>query len=90
MSDVFRAVEAFAFTSKSGVPRVITPGALISSDDPDYKGREHLFEPVALAANRAMETASAGPGERRVRTRPGPEAPAHRAGHAGDKPKEGD
>jgi hypothetical protein len=70
MTEVFRATEAFAFTSKSGVPRIIRPGDLVADNDPDFKGREHLFEPAVNAANRAAETASAAPGERRTRTRP--------------------
>lgn len=51
--------------------RIITAGQVLSSDDPAYKGREHLFEPVASAATRsaaAAETASAAPGERRTRS----------------------
>jgi hypothetical protein len=76
MADIYRAREAFAFTGKNGVPRVITPGSLISADDPDYKGREHFFEPVEVAATRATETASASPGERRARSQGKPkEAP---------------
>ncbi|OIN79761.1 hypothetical protein [Mycobacterium malmoense] len=70
MTEVFRATEPFAFTGHAGVPRIIRPGDLVSSDDPDFKGREHLFEPAVAAANRAAETASAAPGERRIRTKP--------------------
>lgn len=65
MADVFRAREAFAYTDKQGVPRVVSPGFLISSDDPNYKGKEHLFEPVEAAAARsagAVEEATAEPG----------------------------
>lgn len=79
MTEVYRATEPFAFTSVSGVPRVIRPGDLIADTDPDFKGREHLFEPAVAAANRATETASAAPGERRARTKPvtpsAPQAP---------------
>lgn len=69
MTEFYRAREAFSLTSKSGLPRVITPGTLISSDDPDYKGREHLFEPVevsvAHSAAARTETTSAAPGQLR-------------------------
>lgn len=68
---VYVAKEAFTF-DENGAPRVFAPGALISDDDPGFKGREHLFEPVIAAAARrapASETASAGPDEVRVRTR---------------------
>lgn len=71
MAEIFRAVESFDFPSSgSGLPRLFTPGDLISDDDPDYRGREHLFEPVAAAAQRSFETTSAAPGERRHRTKP--------------------
>lgn len=73
MTEVFRAKEAFTFTSRSGVPRIIRPGDLVTDDDPDFRGREHLFEPAVSAANRAAETASAAPGERRSRPRLRPE-----------------
>jgi hypothetical protein len=70
MPDIYRAKEAFSLPSH----RVIVPGDLLSSDDPDFKGREHLFEPVAAAAARVMdnvatETATTAPGERRVRSK---------------------
>jgi hypothetical protein len=58
---VFRAIEAFTFTGKNGVPRVFTPGVLMSDDDPDYKGKEQLFEPVEVAAARpGMQAAGVG------------------------------
>ena len=79
MADIYRANQAFAFTSKTGVPRVFSPGTEISSDDPDFKGKEHLFELVGASLNRArrvlsgdrgaVETATAEPGEKRTRTR---------------------
>ena len=70
MPDIFRATQAFAFTDKSGTPRSICAGDLISADDPNFKGKEHLFEPVEVAAARAVktETASAAPGELRTRS----------------------
>jgi hypothetical protein len=58
MSEIYRAKEAFTFNGKNGVPRVFTAGVLISSDDPDYKGKEHLFEPVEVAAARPVARAS--------------------------------
>jgi hypothetical protein len=99
MTEVFRAKEPFSFTGHGGVPRIFTPhgeNSLISSDDPDYKGREHLFELAMASANRASETASAAPGERRSRGRirsdaaaDGPEKqseqPAPQSPAAGDK-----
>lgn len=87
MADMYRAKEPFAFTSKGGLPRIITAGFVMFSDDPDFKGKEHLFEPVEAAAIRgrrvragdasavdATETATAAPGERRDVTR-GPGRP---------------
>lgn len=91
MTEVFRALEPFSFTSNSGIPRVVRAGDLVSSEDPDLKGREHLFEPAVAAANRAAETASAGPGEKRVRTKPtaphqpAPEQPKQPESPTGDK-----
>jgi hypothetical protein len=55
---VFRAIESFAFTGHDGVPRSIRPGTLMSDDDPDYKGKESLFEPVEVAAARPAQQAS--------------------------------
>lgn len=79
MAEIYRALAPFAFTSKSGIPRVVAAGDLFSPDDPDFKGKEHLFEPVEAQVDRgrrvragdttATETASAAPGERRARTR---------------------
>jgi len=65
MPEVFRAIEPFSLPERNGVSRTIRTGDLVSDDDPDFKGREHLFEPAIKAANRALETASAAPGERR-------------------------
>lgn len=52
---VFRAKEPFAFDGKDGVPRVITAGSLMSDADPDFKGKEQLFEPVEVAAERVVK-----------------------------------
>lgn len=75
------AREGFAFTSRDGMPRVFSPGDLCDDQDPDYRGREHLFQPAEEATimatsrrgsspTRATETATAAPGEQRARTRP--------------------
>jgi hypothetical protein len=77
----YLATEAFSFTSKDGMPRLFTPGQSIDDTDADFKGREHLFEPAETRTERAThsrsartlraaETASAAPGEKRVRTTP--------------------
>lgn len=82
MAEFFRVKEAFAYGND-----VATPGQIWSGDNPAYKGREHLFEPVEVAAARAAgtETASAAPGEvrsvsskfkKKPTTEPAPEPPA--------------
>jgi hypothetical protein len=55
---VFRAIAPFAFVGKNGVPRVVTPGVLMSDDDPDFKGKESFFESVEVAAARPGKQAS--------------------------------
>jgi hypothetical protein len=55
---IFSANQPFTFTGKNGVPRVITPGVLMSDDDPDYKGKEQFFEPIEVAAARPALSAS--------------------------------
>jgi hypothetical protein len=80
----YAARESFSFTSTDGMPRFFGTGDLCDDSDPDFVGREHLFLPVeeaaALAHNRrgprpsrAMETATAAPGEVRHTTHPVPE-----------------
>lgn len=65
MPEYFRVKEAFAYGNA-----VASPGQIWSSDNPDIKGREHLFESVEVAAARsATETASAAPGETRARSK---------------------
>lgn len=68
---IYRCREAFTFTDAQGVPRVITAGALVDSDNPDYAKRLQFFEPVEAAAarNTVTETATAAPGEIRTRGR---------------------
>lgn len=61
---VFRAREPFALPGPIG--RVVPAGEVISDTDPDYKGREHLFEPVeesiaTAKARRAGREVSTGP-----------------------------
>ena len=69
MSDFYRVKEPFAYGNA-----VATAGEIWSGDNPAFKGREQFFEPIAAAASRtasrATETASAGPGETRVRRAP--------------------
>lgn len=55
---LYSANQAFTFTSKNGVPRVITKGVLMDDSDPDFKGRESLFERVEVAAERPAKQAS--------------------------------
>ncbi|KQH75590.1 hypothetical protein AO501_25270 [Mycobacterium gordonae] len=66
MADYFRVKEPFAYGNA-----VATAGEIWSSDNPNLKGREQFFEPLADAvtrtAARASETASAAPGEVRAR-----------------------
>lgn len=71
MSEIYRATEPFAYTDKQGVPRSVCVGDLMSGDDPNFKGKEGLYELVQVAAARASktETTSAGPGESRSRSK---------------------
>ena len=66
---IYRVREPFAFDQSDGVQRVMRPGDLVNDTDPAYKGREALYEPVEVAATRAVETTSAAPGERRTRSK---------------------
>lgn len=72
---VLRCRESYAFDTPQGVSRVIRVGDLLDSDDPDVRGREHLFEAVEVASARlrgtTSETATAAPGEARRLSRPG-------------------
>lgn len=57
----------------NGVPRVITGGQIVADDDPAVKGHETSFEDVGVAAarsSRAVEQATAAPGEKRSVGRP--------------------
>lgn len=76
MAKIYRALEAFAYVDPNGYPMPVTPGTLVSGDDPAYKSREHLFESVEdsvvrTSSSRASETATSGPGELRARARLG-------------------
>ena len=85
MADIYRAKESFAFTSKGGLPRIVTVGSLVDPADPDFKGKEHLLEPVEDAVVRArrvragdssaVETATDAPGEKRSLSSRGPGRP---------------
>jgi hypothetical protein len=55
MAEIYRAKEAFAFDGKDGVPQVVRPGDLMSDGDPNFKGKEQLFEKVEVAAQRAVD-----------------------------------
>jgi len=73
MADVYRVKSAFYCNNGDGVPTVYTPGLLVFSDDPIFKGREQFFEPVEVAARRlaGVEEATAEPGAlRSVSTAP--------------------
>lgn len=77
-----RAKEPFSYDA-DGYSHNVAAGALFDSEDPAVRKRAHLFEPVEVAAARraaavSTETASAAPGERRVRTR----------SHKAESPKE--
>lgn len=54
--------------------RVVAAGELVDSDDPILQGREQYFEPVdtyvTRRSARAVETATAAPGEVRTVKRP--------------------
>lgn len=52
--------------SPDGAGYLVRTGDVLDADHPVIKGREHFFEPVENFAGRAVERASAAPGERRV------------------------
>ena len=64
-----RVKEAFSFDD-GGVPVVMRAGTLVEDDDPRVKGRERYLEDADTAAARtsvrAVETATAAPGEQRT------------------------
>ena len=74
-----RVKEGISFDAPNGAQVNLRRGQLFPDDHPYVKGREQLFEPADDAAARstgvspavAVETATAGPGERRsiVRTK---------------------
>ncbi|MGE2733843.1 hypothetical protein [Mycolicibacterium vaccae] len=74
---ILKARESFAYTDPQGLPQIVRAGDLLSSDDPALKGRDHLFEPVAVKPPTVVEDASAEPGRsrpmRRGRSRRGEE-----------------
>lgn len=94
------ARESFSFTSTDGMPRFFGTGDLCDDTDPDFRGREHLFQPVEEAAAtahnrrggrgvRAMETATAAPGEVRQTTHPVPDSLPTKPPVAPNKPAVG-
>lgn len=87
MGEIYRAVEAFAFVDERGVPRSVAPGDLMSTDDPGFAKRKHLFErvEVAVARQAGTETASAEPNEKRSLSPATHPAPAKTAGKSADK-----
>jgi hypothetical protein len=66
VADVLRARESFAAASPDGAGYLVRAGDVLSASHPVVKGREHLFEPVENVAGRAVERATAAPGEPRV------------------------
>jgi hypothetical protein len=74
---VLRVKESFSY-DRDGVPVVMRAGDLVDDNDPCVTGRGDHFEPAEKAASRsrAVETATAVPGEARTLTTPGkPRAP---------------
>jgi hypothetical protein len=75
ISVTVRVREGFSFDLPSGEQVNLHRGQLLSDGHPYVLGREQLFEPAEDAAVRApgaavaVETATAGPGERRSVTR---------------------
>lgn len=62
---VWRVKEAYSY-DEGGVPVTVRAGTLLADDDPRVKGRERHLERAEDAASRtSVETATAGPGERR-------------------------
>ena len=73
---IVQAKSGFA-VNLGGRSLLVKPGDLYYSDDQVVKGREGRFGELAVntsrpAANRAQETATAGPGERRSVTKLAP------------------
>lgn len=75
---ILRCTEGFA-VQEGSVPRVIRTDDFVDSDDPIVKGHEGHFEPAEDHLNRQrriregetpVETATADPGEKRVRSAP--------------------
>lgn len=85
---VLEAREPFSITLPDGTPLVIGKGDRFYADDPAVAGREHLFGELTVRTSRArpadsaaaVETATAGPGDRRTRTLP------TRGGRRGSQP----
>lgn len=81
-------------TTVNGRSVMVTGGDLYYSDDPIVKGRDGLFSDLNVKSSRsaaksaaAVETASAGPGSRRVLSKPPAKSEAKPA--AKSEPEEG-
>lgn len=75
---LYRPREAFSFDVGSR-QYLMRPSDIVNAKHPAFKGREHLFEEItpeqvqerkARSSVGATETASAAPGQQRVRTQP--------------------
>jgi hypothetical protein len=71
VAKAYRTRESFS-CDIGGITYVFSVGQVVNDEHPAFKGREGLFESLddyaaALATSTASETASAAPGERRVR-----------------------
>lgn len=66
---VVRAIEAFTYTDRAGVPQIVRVGDLLDESDPCVSKRRNLFESVDTAVRGGVEAATAVPGEKRTRAR---------------------
>ena len=69
---VLRCTEAFAYSEKNGVERVLRPGDLVDDKDPAVQKAPQYFESAEAnafrATERAVEQATAAPAEKRARS----------------------
>lgn len=66
MADTVRALTSFALPGRF----IVREGDVFPAGHQAVQGREHLFESATKAAERAVETATAAPGEKRTLTCP--------------------
>jgi hypothetical protein len=79
---IVQALQSFS-ADIDGVPVGVNAGDKFYDDDPAVTGRRHLFGEITVRSTRArrpigpdtVETATAGPGERRTMSGPGPGRP---------------